>query len=80
MKLVTVLVCGGLCIAPLASAQSGGAITLAAAVDEALAHNDRLIDQHDSVTQADLGIRVILLAHEQFPTLPYRYDVRRSQA
>jgi hypothetical protein len=29
---------------------------------------------------ADLGIRVILLAHEQFPTLPYRYDVRRDRA
>jgi outer membrane protein TolC len=59
MKLVTVLVCGGLCVAPaIALAQSSSAITLAAAVDEALAHNDRLIDQRDSITQADLGIRL----------------------
>jgi DNA-binding LacI/PurR family transcriptional regulator len=28
----------------------------------------------------DLGIRVILIGHEQFPTLPYRYDVRRDRA
>jgi outer membrane protein len=38
-------------------------LTLAQAVDEALIKNDRLINQHDSLEQADLGVR---LARNQF--------------
>ena len=38
-------------------------LTLSQAVDEALAKNDRLLTQHDAVTQSDLGLR---LARNEF--------------
>ena len=40
------------------AAQGAKVLTLAQAVDEALAKNDRLINQHDTTTQADLGLRL----------------------
>ena len=49
--------------APLLNAQAPPMVTLAQAVDEALIKNDRLITQHDSIEQADLGVR---LARNQF--------------
>ena len=49
-------------MSPLA-AQAPPTVTLAQAVDEALAKNDRLINQHDTIEQADLGVR---LARNQF--------------
>ena len=39
-------------------AQGAKVLTLAQAVDEALTKNDRLINQHDTTTQADLGLRL----------------------
>lgn len=33
-------------------------LSLEAAVQEALAHNDRVVNQHDASTQADLGVRL----------------------
>lgn len=44
-------------------AQTTSAITLQTAVEEALARNQRLLDQHDSITQGDLGLR---LARNEF--------------
>lgn len=44
-------------------AQAAPVVTLAQAVDEALAKNDRLVTQHDTIEQADLGVR---LARNQF--------------
>ena len=44
-------------------AQTAPVVTLAQAVGEALVKNDRLINQHDSIEQADLGVR---LARNQF--------------
>ena len=44
-------------------AQSTPVLTLSQAVDEALAKNDRLLAQHDAVTQSDLGLR---LARNEF--------------
>ena len=40
------------------AAQQAKVLTLAQAVDEALVKNDRLINQHDTTTQADLGLRL----------------------
>ena len=40
------------------SAQGGKTLTLAQAVDEALARNERLVNQHDTIAQADLGLRL----------------------
>src|SRR5688572_6849596 len=40
------------------AAQGPTVLTLAQAVDEALVKNDRLINQHDTTTQADLGLRL----------------------
>lgn len=40
------------------AAQQARVLTLAQAVDEALVKNDRLINQHDTTTQADLGLRL----------------------
>src|SRR5262245_19369946 len=45
------------------AAQTPPIVTLARAVDEALAKNDRLITQHDTIEQAELGVR---LARNQF--------------
>lgn len=47
----------------LAVAQTVPVVTLAQAVDEALAKNDRVVNQHDVIEQADLGVR---LARNQF--------------
>jgi outer membrane protein TolC len=47
----------------LAVAQSTPVVSLAQAVDEALVKNDRLINQQDSIEQANLGVR---LARNQF--------------
>lgn len=48
---------GALLIAIAASAQTGG-LTLTDAVNEALAKNERLVNQGDAVAQADLGLRL----------------------
>ncbi len=40
------------------AAQDGKVLTLAQAVDEALVKNERLVNQHDTITQADLGLRL----------------------
>ncbi len=40
------------------AAQETKRLTLAQAVDEALARNERLVNQHDTITQADLGLRL----------------------
>lgn len=48
-----------------AQAQSSGVLTLKDAVQEALEHNDRLVNQRDLVEQADLGVR---LANNNFRT------------
>jgi outer membrane protein TolC len=40
------------------AAQSPPVLTLAQAVDEALLKNERLVDQHDAIEQADLGLRL----------------------
>jgi outer membrane protein TolC len=39
-------------------AQATGVLTVAQAVDEALAKNDRLVNQRDTTEQADLGVRL----------------------
>ncbi len=48
---------------PHLGAQSRPVLSLSQAVDEALAKNDRLLTQHDAVTQSDLGLR---LARNEF--------------
>ena len=45
------------------TAQTSPVVTLAQAVDEALVKNDRLVNQHDTIEQASLGVR---LARNQF--------------
>ncbi len=40
------------------AAQPPPVLTLAQAVEEALRHNDRLLNQHDNIEQADLGLRL----------------------
>lgn len=47
----------------IASAQVPPIVTLGQAVDEALAKNDRLVNQRDTIQQADLGLE---LAHDAF--------------
>ena len=47
-----------LAVARSISAQSPAVLTLADAVDEALVKNDRLIDQRDTTTHAELGLRL----------------------
>lgn len=42
----------------LTPAQAPPMLTLAQAVDEALVKNDRLVNQHDTIEQADLGLRL----------------------
>ena len=42
----------------LAAAQSPPVLTLADAVNEALANNERIVNQADSIAQADLGLRL----------------------
>src|SRR5262249_15160569 len=46
-----------------ALAQTPPVVTLKEAVDEALKRNERLLDQHDTVAQSDLGVR---LARNEF--------------
>ncbi len=46
-----------------APAQTAGVLTLTQAVEEALVRNDRLVNQHDTTVQADLGLR---LARSEF--------------
>src|SRR5262245_15127850 len=41
-----------------APARASGALSLADAVSEALVYNDRILNQHDSIEQADLGVRL----------------------
>ena len=63
---VTVAIMGALLIQTATShliAQSRPVLSLSQAVEEALAKNDRLLSQHDSVTQSDLGLR---LARNEF--------------
>jgi len=57
LSLATWTLCGCLASAP-ASAQSPSTLTLDQAVGEALARNERLVNQSDSITQADLGLRL----------------------
>jgi outer membrane protein TolC len=45
------------------TAQAPPVVSLAQAVDEALVKNDRLVNQHDTIEQAALGVR---LARNQF--------------
>ena len=44
--------------ASLAFAQATPVLTLADAVDEALAKNERIVNQADTIAQADLGLRL----------------------
>jgi outer membrane protein len=44
--------------APAAAADEVKLLTLAEAIDDALVRNDRLINAHESVTQADLSVRL----------------------
>jgi len=57
LSLATWTLCGCLASAP-ASAQPPSTLTLEQAVGEALARNERLVNQADSITQADLGLRL----------------------
>ncbi|MFA5910241.1 MAG: TolC family protein [Vicinamibacterales bacterium] len=49
---------GGWLAAAPALAQAPPVLTLAQAVDEALARNERLVNQADTIAQADLGLRL----------------------
>ena len=49
---------GGWLAAWPAAAQTSSVLTLERAVGEALAKNERLINQADTITQADLGLRL----------------------
>jgi len=57
LSLATWTLCGCLAVAP-AWAQPVSTLTLDQAVGEALARNERLVDQSDSIVQADLGLRL----------------------
>ena len=62
-RLVSAAVALLLVAASGASAQTSPVVTLKQAVDEALKKNERLLDQHDSIAQSDLGVR---LARNEF--------------
>ena len=51
-------VCGLVATTSPLAAQAPPMLTLAQAVDEALVKNDRLVNQHDTIEQADLGLRL----------------------
>jgi outer membrane protein TolC len=56
---LSVVMCGCLTLAALpAAAQTAGLLTPAQAVREALARNARMLNQQDSVRQAELGVRL----------------------
>jgi outer membrane protein TolC len=57
LSLATWVLGGWLAAAP-ASAQTASPLTLEQAVHEALTKNDRLVNQADATTQADLGLRL----------------------
>ena len=60
MKICVALITGCLlCTTSIrADAQAPPVITLAQAVDEALVKNDRMLNQHDTIEQAALGVRL----------------------
>jgi outer membrane protein TolC len=47
-----------ICAATAGVSAQDKVLTLAQAVDEALVKNERLVNQHDTITQADLGLRL----------------------
>jgi outer membrane protein TolC len=56
---VAVSVCCGLCFGGAASGQTAAPVlTLTDAVNEALVKNERLVNQTDTISQADLGLRL----------------------
>lgn len=60
MKIVIAVITGCLlCTTTIRlDAQAPPVLTLAQAVDEALVKNDRLVNQHDTIEQTDLGLRL----------------------
>jgi outer membrane protein len=57
MKVIVSVIAMHLAIVP-AFAQAPSVLTLAQAIDEALVKNHQLVNQHDSIARADLGVRL----------------------